>query len=119
MPYRTIAPRRTARSLPLAALLLSALLLAGCGGVEGKYSHQETTPEGETATLTLELKGDKKAVMTMTGSVLGGTLSVEGTYAVDGDKVAVTIDGDEEVFTRKGNKLVGAAFGDSVELVKQ
>lgn len=119
MSFRTFARTRTATSLPLAALLLSALLLYGCGGVEGKYTHEEEIPDGGTAKMTLELKGDHKAVLTMAGGMLGNSMSVEGTYEVDGDDVAVTIDGDEQVFTRKGKKLVGNAFGDSVELVKE
>lgn len=123
MPFRTFARTKHARSLSavlLPALLATAVLLAGCGGVEGKYSHEEEIPDGGgTAKVTLQLAGSNKATLTMSGGALGGAMSVEGTYEVDGDQVAVTIDGDKEVFTRKGNKLVGSAFGDSVELVKE
>ncbi len=119
MPSRTSSRSGNRGSFTtVAVLLLSVLLVAGCGGIEGKYSHEEQTPEGSMK-LTLELRGGDKAVMTMSGGPGGGSMSTEGTYKVEGDKVSVAIAGDTEVFTRSGNRLIGRGFGESVELVKE
>lgn len=118
----SLAPRpASSRSLAsLAVALVCSVVLAACGGVEGRYSTEETMPDGSKAKFTLELKGGDKAVMTMGGGALGSaSMTAEGTYSVDGDKVSVVIDGDTEVFTRKGGALVGKMLGDDIELSKE
>jgi hypothetical protein len=102
-----------------AAWMFCALLLTACsGGVQGKYSHEEAIPGAGKAKMTLELKGDHKAVMTMSGDDMGSA-SQEGTYEVDGNKISVSISGDTQVFTRDGSKLISKGFGETIELEKE
>ena len=99
-------------------LYLAGLVACG-GGVAGTYVAKETSPDGETMSMSLELKGGKKAVMTMKNSGQEGSMSVDGTYSVEGEKVTVMLAGDPTVFTRKGGKLIANAFGEETVLVKQ
>jgi hypothetical protein len=72
--------------------------------------------------LTLELKGDNKAVATIAGGPDGMALpSVEGTYSVDGDKVTVVLAGDSDVYTLKDGSLTSGNsefFGEALVLKK-
>jgi hypothetical protein len=106
--------RRT--PIPRAAFL--ALLLAACSDVEGTWSQEEPSELGGTARVALELHGGNKAVLSMSAGP-GMDMSEEGTYEVDGDTIAVTVLGDTQVFTRKGNTLVGGGLGETLELVKE
>lgn len=114
-------PARTRRSRVdsrLGAILLLTALLASCSGVEGKYSHEEDVPGEGKAKLSLELKGDHKAVMSLSDGE-SGAMTHEGTYEVKGDQISVLIAGDTQVFTRDGSKLIGEGFGETIELVKE
>ncbi|HWB21239.1 MAG TPA: lipocalin family protein, partial [Phycisphaerales bacterium] len=106
----------TRRALPVLALTLT-LVLVGCGGVQGKYSHEEKGPDGSMGKMTLELKSGGKATVTMSGG--GNSMSSEGTYTVDGDKVSITFQGDTQVLTKSGSKLTGKMMGESIEFVKE
>ena len=102
-------PRRVTKGVALAVLALLALvaltsLLAACGGVEGTYSLAEGDETMKDFTLALE--GDE---FTLAGpNPMGGDdFEVKGTYTVDGDKISLTMGGEEsEVGTIDGNKLV-------------
>jgi hypothetical protein len=108
------------RKAVAALALLSGIAMFGCGGgVAGTYVHKETMPDGETLSMSLELKGGKKAVMTMKSSGEEGGMSVDGSYSVDGEKVTVVLAGDPQTFTRKGSKLISSSFGEETVLVKQ
>lgn len=97
------------RYLP-ALFVLSAVTLAGCGGVQGRYVMGEG---GEG--ITLELKGGDVAVVSLPG--LG---SSEGTYSVDGDTVTVRMeDGDLDEFRIVDGNLVTSGFAGEMVFEKQ
>ena len=90
--------------------LMAALLLVACGGGgHGTYFYGEGS-EG----ITLELKGDGVATVTITGMP-----PTVGTYKIEGDKVTVMMDGDIDVFTIKDGDLTITAFGETMVYVKQ
>jgi len=114
-----LAVRVIAAPAVLCIMLLATLTMTGCGGgVEGVYSHTETT-DGETVTVSVELKNDNVAIFTLGGGPDGMTLTNTGTYKVEGDKVIISFEGDSETFTLENGNLVGNAFGERVELVKE
>ena len=93
----------------------SAQLLA-CGGgdgVEGTYVMQMGEGAGEG--MTLELKSDRKAVLTMPGMP-----PVQGAHPMEGDKLVVILNGDRDVYTvgPDGN-LTSTEMGEPMVLVKQ
>jgi hypothetical protein len=94
------------------ALLLAfaALGLAACGGYEGRYVYAE----GGVEALSVELKGDDVAVVT-----IAGIQSVQGTWTADGDTVNVTVEGDTNSFTKHEDGLMTQGFGGQTVLVKQ
>jgi hypothetical protein len=90
--------------------------LTACGGgsgVEGEYVMQMGESAGES--MTLELKSDRKAVLTIPGMP-----PVQGAHDMEGDKVVVTLDGDRDVYTigPDGN-LTTTEMGEPVVWVKQ
>lgn len=119
-------------SLALVVLAVAAMLVA-CGGSsspEGKYvvksidgqavedavkqaaeaagmSAEDFLKELGVASaeeiVTLELKSDSTAVM----AVNMFSTTVEGTWKQDGNKITLTIDGTDGVFTLSGNELSG------------
>jgi hypothetical protein len=84
----------TALPARLTACLLFTTLLAACSGVEGKYSHEEDLDGEGKAKVSLELKDDHKAVLSLSSGVTGA-MSHEGTYEADGKQVSVVIAGLE------------------------
>ena len=113
--FNGVRVRRSVAAIVLAAL---AVVLAGCGGVEGVYEKTEKTGD-DTVTVSLELKGDKTAIFAMKGDNAGDVLSSSGTYSVDGDKITINIDGDAQVFTLNGDKLSAKFMGEDLVLVKK
>ena len=114
-------------SIALVVLMLAASLVA-CGGPEGKYVVKsidgKTVDEALKASaeaagmstddflkqvgvdkaeevMTIELKSDKTAVF----DIKMFSTKKEGTWTQEGDKVKITIDGQTESFTLKGNEL--------------
>lgn len=86
--------------LPLAA---AGLMLAGCGArVSGVYK-----PQGATFLDGMNFKSDGKVELTFM------TMTREGTFGVDGDRVKVTNGGDTQIFTVEskgcldGGRLLG------------
>lgn len=81
-------------SAPLAVFLVlcASLALAGCGdSMSGTYSADGAAGAG----FAIEFKPGNKAAVTVMG------MSKEGTYAVKGDKVTVTIDKNPAVFVKQ------------------
>jgi len=116
-----IAPRVCRGGILAAVMLLAAVVLTGCGGVAGTYEQKEALPGGESMTMTLELRKDKTASMTIGGGPegLGGSMKMDGTYTVDGDKVNVTIAGETKVFTLKDGALTATEGGETISLTKK
>ena len=111
---------RVCRSLGAVGLiglgLASAQLLVACGGgdgVEGVYVMQMGNAPGES--MTLELKSDRKAVLTIPGMP-----PVQGAHDMEGDKLVVVLDGDRDVYTigADGN-LTTTEMGETMLWVKQ
>lgn len=86
------------RKISLGALLLSATLLAGCGGgINGTYR----TSHGE-----MSIKFDSgKAYVTLPGG------TVEATYEVDGDKVILKNPQGNLVLTREKDGSLDGPMG--------
>lgn len=101
---RRMERRAALVTLALLALVALASTLAACGGIEGTY----TLTEGDDTMkdFTLKIEGDE---FTLSGPdpSSGGELTLTGTYTVEGDKISLTMQGQEsEVGTIDGNKLV-------------
>ena len=81
---------------------LLLLVLAGCGdGLSGN------TYKSDGGIIDkLEFKSGGKVFVTGLGDQVK-----EGTYAVDGDKVTVTIGGDNEVLTKEKDGTLGGPMG--------
>jgi len=110
-------PRARARRL-LSSLVLAAVLV-GCGGVNGTYEASQKTADG-TFTMSLKLESGKKATWTLKGGPAGsGSMSLEGTYSVDGKKVSVVLAGDTQVFTLEGGGLSTDMMGQKTVLKKK
>ena len=103
------------RYLP-ALFALSAVTLAGCGGIEGRYVMVvDGVDEENVPGISLELRGGDVAVVTLPG--LGST---EGTYSVEGDTVTVRMeDGDLDEFRIVDGNLVASGFGEEMVFEKQ
>lgn len=98
-------------------LIVTAVVLAGCGGVTGTY--EAKAPDGE-GSLAIELKSGGIAVVAIDfGAGPDSVMRHEGTYTVNGDKVAITFDGDTETFTLKDGELTGSAMGETLTLKKK
>lgn len=97
--------------------LVIIVFLAGCGGVEGVYSHTEKDTDGTEMSMSIELKGGGVAVMSLKGGPMSTTF--DGTYVVEGDKVKITVDGDTETLTLADGGLRGELLGETVVLKKQ
>jgi hypothetical protein len=65
--------------------------------------------------MTLELKSDGKAILTMAGMP-----PVQGAHSMEGDKLIVILNGDRDVYTigADGN-LTNTEMGEAMVLVKQ
>lgn len=115
------------RGLLLACLMVLALVLAGCGGEDKlagtkwklvKYEAQGITMEGDA----LKTLGDvnmefvDEAVVKMT--LLGG-LSMEGSYAVEGDTVTIEYLDQPIDFQRNGNQMSAEYNGETMVLEKE
>jgi hypothetical protein len=94
----------------IAATGLSALLLIACGGGgQGTYFWGEGD-EG----ITLELKGDGVATVTLTGMP-----STVGTYTIEDDTVTLMMNGDIDVYRIVDGNLTATGFGEEIVFVKQ
>jgi hypothetical protein len=79
----------TATFIRVATVLMATVALAGCGSsIEGIYSGG-----GNSFFERLTLKSDKKVEITFMG------MTKEGTYAVEGQKVKITIGAETQIFT--------------------
>ena len=108
---------------------LGAAMLACGGELEGKYSHSETK-DGVTAKATIELKKDNKCTVSMSYKNVPADMaeymkdtSIDGTYAIDGDKITITIsEGDNETTmtgTIKKGKSITMGEGDKAVTYKK
>ena len=98
----------------IALVLVSAmlaLLFVGCGkggdgSIVGKWEYLE---EGVSMIFNFKANGDFE--MSVEGEGIGEMTLGKGTYTVNGDKLAMTLEGDEEAevqnatFSVSGNKL--------------
>ena len=89
----------TVTAIRFVTCALLILLMAGCSSVKGDY----TCEGGLLDSLKLE-SGDKASA---SATLLGIKQTHEGTYAVDGSKVTVTLNGQSTVFTQSGKVLDG------------
>ena len=114
-------------SIALVVMMIAALLVA-CGGPEGKYvvksidgkAVEDALKESAEASgmnvddflkqmnvksaeeiVTIELKSDKTAIF----EIKMFSSKQEGTWKQDGDKINITIEGETQTFTLKGNEL--------------
>lgn len=87
--------RFSAPVLALGALILLQACGGGSGsGLGGTYTSAEDNP------LTMELSSGGGVTMTV-----GGAASSKGTYVVDGEKVIITIEGQQHTLIKNGNCL--------------
>lgn len=96
--------------------LTVVLLLAACGGggdLEGTYFLKMGEGPGEG--VTMELKDDGVAVVTLPGAG-----STQGTYKSEGNTLTVLLPGDTDVYTvdEDGN-LTTTAMGETMVMVRQ
>ena len=70
-------------------VVLLAVALVSCGGLSGKYESASLL----NSSIAFTFKGSK---VTLDITVLGTVSSVEGTYKIDGDKITLTYDSDNE-----------------------
>ncbi|MGH8274778.1 MAG: hypothetical protein ACRES9_11120 [Gammaproteobacteria bacterium] len=90
--------RKLGKKIPLAALLLTAALLAGCGGsMSGTY-------QSRYGNMSIKFDSGKAYLTT-----LGGT--VETAYEVDGDKVILKSPQGNLVLTRNKDGSLGGPMG--------
>lgn len=83
-----------------AGCALLTVFLSGCGpNVKGEYACKGGILE------SIKLESGGKAYVG--ANMFGVKQSKTGTYAVDGDKVVITIGMQPQEFTRKGNTLDG------------
>jgi hypothetical protein len=96
--------RSTNRSVIPAALVWCALAIAGCGGSgsEGSAAGSYTSVGDEGLAFDFKSGG----AVTMSAKALN--VSSSGTYTVDGDKLVVTMDGQEHTFIRDGKCIEDA-----------
>jgi hypothetical protein len=104
------------RTLLVLILLQFLVVFSSCGsGSTGTYVHSD--PGG--GSITLELIGGNRAVITMRGPG-GETLpSVEGTWSQEGDQITTVLDGDSDVFTIRDGNLTTNAFGENLVFEKR
>jgi hypothetical protein len=94
----------------IATLGLSALLLIACGGGgQGTYFWGEGD-EG----ITLELKGDGVAMVTLTGMP-----PTVGTYTIEDETVTLMMNGDIDIYKIVDGNLTATGFGEEIVFVKQ
>jgi hypothetical protein len=98
----------------LLVVALGAMIVAGlsaCGGgtdVAGTYKFDSGTEEGMEG-FTLTLDGDETFTLGMESTEDAEGMTISGTYALDGDKITLTAEGEDsesEVGTVEGDKLV-------------
>src|SRR5262245_16350403 len=110
---------RICRSLGVVGTIALAIVstqLVACGGgngVEGEYVMQMGEDAGEG--MTLELKSDGKAILTMAGMP-----PVQGPHMMEADKLVVILNNDRDVYTigPDGN-LTTTEMGEPMVWVKQ
>ncbi len=93
----------------LTVIACLCLSVAACGdsGVEGTYEYS-LSAEGASSTITLELKSGGKMTMTIKASMGGQEIAnetVEGTYKVSGEKLTLTVEGEDAEATIKDGKI--------------
>jgi hypothetical protein len=103
--------------LSLVLIVLQALFaLTGCGGgTTGTYVH---SPE-EGGSITLQLNGGNRAVITIQGPGGESLPSVEGTWSQEGDKITTVLAGDTDVYTIQDGNLTINAFGENIVFEKR
>lgn len=95
---------RTLKSTSLWSLfLIVCLFITGCG--DGYAGTTYKVDGGLGLIEKIEFKSDKKVYITGLGGMK------EGTYNVDGDKVSITIGGDNAVFTRHDDGTLEGPLG--------
>lgn len=112
------------------ALVLMVACLTGCGknGIEGTYKLDSISVSGMTVSVndeTAKSLGITADSITMTindGSKGVFTLNKENadfTYAVDGNKIKITVDNETKEGTIDGNKITIEIDGQSMTLIKK
>ena len=107
--------------LLLACLLVLALALVGCGGDEKwklvKFESQGVTMEGDALAsmgdLGMEFVDDTTVKMSLMG------MSIDGTYAVEGNTVTIEYFDQPIAFQRNGNQLSAEYDGEAMVLEKE
>ena len=119
------------RQILTATCVFAALAIAGCGskddddapigavdtarpaGLGG--STFEATDEGGGGRLVIQFTdGQTVTISVLAPGTPDGTGAAVGTYTTSGDQVIVSVQGDPETFTLKGNTLVGTFGGEQV-----
>ena len=83
--------------------LLACLFVAGCS--DGYSGSSYKIEGGEGLIEKIEFRSDNKVYVTGLGA------TKEGTYKIDGDKVSITIGGDNAVFTRATDGTLEGPLG--------
>jgi hypothetical protein len=91
----------------IVVLLMAGLTACGSTSIAGDYKFDSGSEEGMEAFM-LTLNDDDTFVLSQPATEGSEEISINGTYALDGDKITLTVkDGDEsEVGTVEGDKLV-------------
>jgi len=91
----------------IVVLLMAGLTACGSTSIAGDYKFDSGSEEGMEA-FTLTLNDDDTFVLSQPATEGSEEIGINGTYALDGDKITLTAeDGDEsEVGTVEGDKLV-------------
>jgi hypothetical protein len=105
----------------LSLILLSAFLLSGCGGIGGGVmGTYVASPDGEGGgSITLELKNDNRATVTLRAPDGEAMPSSEGAWRQEGDQIITTLGTDQDVYTLKDGNLTADFFGEEIVFEKQ
>ena len=93
----TITRTLLTRGAWVAALLVVALAMRGCGRMSGTY---EARDGGR-----IEFSGSNAYI------TIYPAPTMPAEYSLDGDKVILTVSGEPMVLTRRGDRLEGGPFG--------
>ena len=112
-------------AIALAIVLVSFVFVSCSSGAAGKYVVKSVNGEDASGLIseyglssleefmTVELKADGSATVSVMGE------SNTGNWKQEGDKIKITIEGDTEEFTLKGNELSVSMDGEDIVLVKK
>jgi len=95
--------------------VLCTLLFAACGGGGLAGSTFEAKAEEGGGRLVIQFTdGQTVKIGVLAPGAPDGIGAAVGTYKTSGDQVIVSVQGDPETFTLKGNTLVGTFGGEQV-----